>query len=198
MNYAREHIARLLRSARQARGLSQRELSAKSGVPQSHISKIETGAVDLRVSSLVALARVLDLELMLVPRKTVPAVHSLVRSTERASHSPTGAALKHLKQLQKTLDTITEAHPALEELTKLQHQLRAIRRFQLSQNDVGVLQNTDKALQAFRENTKSSDSLNQALLQIYSLRNALAHRSADRPQTDTVRPAYSLEEDDDG
>ena len=195
MSYATEHIARLLKSARQARELSQRELSAKSGVPQSHISKIETGAVDLRVSSLIVLARVLDLELMLVPRKTVPAVHSLVRSTK---NSPTGPALKQLKQLQKTLDTITEAHPALEELTRLQHELRALQRFQLSKNDVGVLRNTNKALQAFKDDTKSRVSLNQALLNIHGLRNALAHRFADRPQTDSARPAYNLEEDDDG
>ena len=53
-----------------------RELSAKFGVPQSHISKIENGAVDLRTSSLVALARVLDLELELVSKKTVPGAAS--------------------------------------------------------------------------------------------------------------------------
>ena len=65
------------------RGIA-RELSAKSGVPQSHISKIENGAVDLRTSSLVALARVLDLELELVSKKTVPAVKSIVRSSTSA------------------------------------------------------------------------------------------------------------------
>ena len=63
MTYATEHIAPMLRSARETQGLSQRALSAMAGVPQSHISKIENGTVDLRVSSLVELARVLDLEL---------------------------------------------------------------------------------------------------------------------------------------
>lgn len=74
-----EDMARLLKAARKAKGLSQRELSDKAGVPQAHISKIESGAVDLRVSSLLALARVLDLELALVPRDAVPAVQSIVR-----------------------------------------------------------------------------------------------------------------------
>lgn len=83
MNYASEHIANTLKATRESKGLSQRALSAKSGVPQGHISKIENGAVDLRVSSLVALARILDLELMLVPRKTVSAVRSIVRSSAR-------------------------------------------------------------------------------------------------------------------
>ena len=81
MNYAIEHIARELRKAREAKELSQRELGKKAGVPQGHISKIENGAVDLRVSSLVALARTLDLELALVPRKVVPAIKSLARSS---------------------------------------------------------------------------------------------------------------------
>ena len=81
MSYATEHIARTLRKAREARGLSQRELGKKAGVPQGHISKIENGAVDLRVSSLVALARALDLELALAPRKVLPALKSLVRGS---------------------------------------------------------------------------------------------------------------------
>ena len=80
MIYTTEHIASILKSARKARGLSQRALSAKVGVPQSHLSKVEKGAVDLRVSSLVELARALDLELMLVPRKSAPAVNALVHA----------------------------------------------------------------------------------------------------------------------
>lgn len=84
MTYLNEQILKSLKDARKRKGLSQRELSAKSGVPQSHISKIESGGVDLRVSSLVALARVLGLELELVPRQTVPAVKSIVRSSVSA------------------------------------------------------------------------------------------------------------------
>lgn len=81
MNYATEHIASALRRAREEKGLSQRELGRKAGVPQGHISKIENGAVDLRVSSLVALARALDLELALVPRRARHVVKSLVLSS---------------------------------------------------------------------------------------------------------------------
>ncbi len=84
MTYATEHVARTLRNAREARGLSQRALGARAGIPQSHISKIENGAVDLRVSSLVELARVLDLDLVLVPRKAVSAVHAIVRRRDES------------------------------------------------------------------------------------------------------------------
>ncbi len=79
MSYLTEYIASTLKAARETKGFSQRELGKSAGVPQSHISKIENGAVDLRLSSLIGLARVLDLELMLVPRKAVPAVRSIIR-----------------------------------------------------------------------------------------------------------------------
>jgi transcriptional regulator with XRE-family HTH domain len=80
MSYVTEQILENLRDARVRKGFSQRELSARSGVPQSHISKIESGSVDLRVSSLIALARVLDLELLVAPKKAVPAIQSIIRS----------------------------------------------------------------------------------------------------------------------
>lgn len=64
-------------------GLSQRALAAKVGVPQGHISKIESSLVDLRTSSLIELARSLDLELMLVPRPLVPTVLALQREGEK-------------------------------------------------------------------------------------------------------------------
>ena len=86
MNYTTEYIARKLKKAREEKGLSQRELGRKAGVPQGHISKIESGTVDLRVSSLVALARTLDLELVLISRESLPAVKSLVRSSFADAH----------------------------------------------------------------------------------------------------------------
>jgi len=87
MSIATRQFARALKAARRDKGLSQRELSAKTGIPQSHISKIESGAVDLRLSSLIEFARMLDLEVTLVPRKLVPAVQSLIRSAKSASEA---------------------------------------------------------------------------------------------------------------
>ncbi len=85
MAYATEYIVRILKAARQGKGWSQRSLSKLVGVPQSHLSKIENGAVDLRLSSLVEIARVLDLEVTLVPRKNVTAVQSIVRSGQSST-----------------------------------------------------------------------------------------------------------------
>ena len=85
MIYAIEHIARTLKEARKTQGLSQFELSTKAGIPQSHISKIENGAVDLRISSLVELARVLELELEFVPRNAVTAVRAITRQSKQSA-----------------------------------------------------------------------------------------------------------------
>jgi HTH-type transcriptional regulator/antitoxin HipB len=81
VDHSIEHIARALRQAREGKGLSQRALSAASGVPQGHISRIEAGIVDLRLSSLVELMRALDLELMLVPRHAVTAARIIIRAS---------------------------------------------------------------------------------------------------------------------
>lgn len=87
MSDAIQPIAELLRAARQQKGLSQRELGRRVGLPQSHISKIESAAVDLQTSSLIELARALELELTLVPRTLLPAVQALQRTSGFAPQS---------------------------------------------------------------------------------------------------------------
>lgn len=94
MCYAIEPLAAALKSARVNKGLSQRALGTLTGVPQAHISKIEGNEVDLRLSSLFALAHALDLDLVLVPRKAIPAVRSLMRAVEPEETAPTRPAYR--------------------------------------------------------------------------------------------------------
>jgi hypothetical protein len=49
-------------------------------LPQPHISAIESGEIVPRFDTLLDIVRVLDLDLLLVPRSLVPAVQSLIRS----------------------------------------------------------------------------------------------------------------------
>ncbi|MGA0840262.1 MAG: helix-turn-helix domain-containing protein [Pseudomonadales bacterium] len=65
-------IAAALKAARLRKGTTQRDLGLLIGVPQSHISKIEAGTVDLRISSLMILAEALDLTLELEPAPERP------------------------------------------------------------------------------------------------------------------------------
>lgn len=88
MKYSIEHVAEVLKKARVKMGISQRALGQRVGVPQSHISKIEAGLVDLQASSLIELARALDLELMFVPRQLVPMVQSMLSGLQQKQATP--------------------------------------------------------------------------------------------------------------
>jgi HTH-type transcriptional regulator / antitoxin HipB len=71
-----------LKEARINRGWGQRVLGDKIGLPQPHISAIESGGVAPRFDTLLDIVRVLELDLLLVPRSLVPAVQSLIRAQE--------------------------------------------------------------------------------------------------------------------
>jgi HTH-type transcriptional regulator/antitoxin HipB len=72
-------MRQVLIDARHQRGWSQAELGQRVGLPQMHISGIETGKVAPRFDTLLELVRVLDHDLLLVPRELVPVVQSLTR-----------------------------------------------------------------------------------------------------------------------
>jgi transcriptional regulator with XRE-family HTH domain len=193
--YATAHIARTLKAAREDKGLSQRALGKLAGVPQSHISKIENGAVDLRLSSLVELARVLDLELVLVPRKSLSAVQSIVRGTRPEIRPAAPSVAKELKRLCKTLNLIRHEHPGSKELGQIQRQVRELQHLQFAVRDSDVLREVNKTLQAFKGSTADLDAIRGSLTQLQGLRNSIVHAL---PRAETVKPAYSLEEDDYG
>lgn len=88
-------IAETLRNARRRKGLTQRELGRVAGVPQSHISKIEAGGVDLRLSSLLALAAVLDLRLELQPAQAAGSVAALLAEPIATLRAPVLAAQRY-------------------------------------------------------------------------------------------------------
>lgn len=198
MHYEIEDIAKTLKAARESKGLSQRELGKRADVLQTQISKFENGAVDLRLTSLVALARVLDLELTLVPRKALPAVQSIIKSSERPSVTHTKEirrARKELARFQETLNTVTQLKPAVKELAQLQRFAHDFQRFQSALPDPKIFQNARKVVQQFKRNTENLNKLRDTLAQFENWRNALAHSST-KEELRPTRPAYSLEEDD--
>ncbi len=81
-------IVGTLRAERTAQRLSQRALGELAGLTQAQVSRIEGGGVDPRASSVVELARALGVELMLVPRKVVPAALALGAGPVRAGDGP--------------------------------------------------------------------------------------------------------------
>lgn len=71
-----------LKAARQQLGLNQAGLGQKLGLPQSHVSKIESGNNDPRLSTIEDMARLLDHELMLIPRQLVPQIKAMLSGSD--------------------------------------------------------------------------------------------------------------------
>ena len=69
-----------IRKARIKRGWGQRELGIRAGLPQPHISAIESGGVSPRFDTLIDIVRILDMDVVLVPRPLVPVVLSFIRA----------------------------------------------------------------------------------------------------------------------
>ncbi len=74
-------------SARKEKQLTQDELGKRLGLPQSYISRLESGRLDIRLSSLVELARYLRFEVMFVPVSMTPAVQALLGNGATAVES---------------------------------------------------------------------------------------------------------------
>lgn len=76
-----------LKQARLRRGWSQREFGRRIGLPQMHISGIESGKIVPRFDTLLDYVRSLDYDLVLIPRTLVPAVLALLREHKTSSES---------------------------------------------------------------------------------------------------------------
>src|SRR6202047_2181081 len=74
-----EDMRRVLKEAREKRGWTQRDLASRVGLTQTHISGIESGKIVPRYDTLLELVRILDRDLLMVPRALVPAVQSIIR-----------------------------------------------------------------------------------------------------------------------
>lgn len=196
MSYATEQIAETLRKARAQKGLSQRALSARAGVPQSHISKIENNAVDLRISSLTAIAHALDLELALVPRKAVPAVKSVTRSVG----GPLAVApdvSKEFRRIENILKAINAQADGSGEMDRLRRRLREISQYANLVKEPELVRNIRKSLESAKV-IGDSDAMKRAADQMNALRNNLAHAQATSDNERPARAAYRLDGGDDG
>jgi transcriptional regulator with XRE-family HTH domain len=74
-----EDLRRALKETREERGWTQRYLAGRIGLTQTHISGIESGKIVPRYDTLLELVRILDHDLLMVPRALVPVVHALIR-----------------------------------------------------------------------------------------------------------------------
>ncbi|MBA3836177.1 MAG: XRE family transcriptional regulator [Zymomonas sp.] len=196
-----EELAASLREARIAKALTQKALGQRVGLPQSHISKIEKGAVDLKLSSLVEIARALELEIKLVPRKALPAVEGAVRA--HGTSVQTSRTLSLLNQQAQIADRIKANFPDL--LPQVEDFQKAIRSLPRLEFDAAQLKALDEALQPAKQLTVIIDGqggvaalakrLEEATSALRHFRNMQVHH-APLLEAARQRPAYRLEEDD--
>lgn len=185
-NAALVDFAERLKAARLEKGLSQRALSQRIGVPQSHISRIESGQVDLKTSSLVEIARALGFELTLVPRSLVPAVEALSRSSQAepvgvkptapyrfygGGDANTPAAIERaqdaLAKAAKDAEKFSRALGPAPELTRLSEAIRDVERWPLDVSHAEQVHATLKNLRIdndyLKEAKRAQGSVNKLL-----------------------------------
>jgi len=203
MKYTITDIAEKLKVTREAKGLSQRKLSQLAGVPQAHISKIESGNVDLRVSSLIQLSRALGLELTLVPRKSLSAINMIARGTVRGPRNnieSTSTVQRELKRIERAVNGLVRENPTNKQLAQFQNQVKELQHLQVPDSYLNTIRDADKKLRAIQKQMASMETVGKTLAKFQQLRNSLVHGLSESPQSEITRPAYSLDEDenDDG
>ena len=197
MSYSGDRIIAALRQARLEKGLSQRDLSRVAGVPQSHISRIEQGGVDLQLSSLLDLARALDLELMTVPRKLVPAVEAISRKASPAAIGSDDERKQYLREVQrlKRLVRRLSASTRTQNLQKIASIAAELRNFPAGTTQRERIAKISDMLEApSSSDAAKASSLREVAQELVRVRNALAHGAYEKP--DRLRPAYSLKSAD--
>ena len=192
MTYATDEILQTLKQARERSGLSQRDLGARVGVPQSHLSKIEGGGTDLRLSSLVELARALDYELVLVPRKLLPAVEAIVGNASSALSEDARQRTAVLNRAMATSARLSRTHPETAELERLTQTFRELGNFQLEASDLDTMRRVTDRLMKLPSGPAALTAIQNSAKQLREMRNRIAHALPASP-----RPAYSLDEEDD-
>lgn len=195
MRYKVDHLSTALRKAREDMGMSQRDLSTKSGVPQAQISKFENGAVDLRLSSLVALFRALGLELELVPRKSVPAVQSIVRSTARRATIDSEQFASAQIALDHVLQGLAKRDQRSKEFERFQEHINFIKRVRIPTDQVKRFKRWAKYLERLQNSPIDSKEIAILMRRTAEIRNRLVHGDFTISKA-PPKPVYSLEEED--
>jgi transcriptional regulator with XRE-family HTH domain len=191
MNYQTLPFAEDLLRARTAKGWSQRELSAKANVPQAQISRIERGVVDLRLSTFLELARLLDLEVTLVPRNATSAVQAIIREAETTYDLRTvRGAITVLHQVGRLIRVENDDVPLMQRLKTLTQEIELYAPNIQSSASRTELAEIAAKLQSEAEHGPNRVRLDQFVNRLAQFRNRLV------PLPDAVRPAYTLDDED--
>lgn len=202
-------LAQILQAARERKGLSQRALAAKLGVRQSYVSRIETASIDPKSSSLTEIARALDLELVLLPRRLLPAVQALQRQDEPNESTKFEDSIRdrlnRIRHQLQTIEGLAGEPKALTFLDKVIEELIPLRFGALAGVQIQTLleQISNMLNQIRRTPHPSVDkqiskealiTIDRLARELRAIRNRLAHPTAE--QLSRPVPAYRLDTED--
>jgi len=202
-------LAQILQAARERKGLSQRALAAKLGVRQSYVSRIETASIDPKASSLTEIARTLDLELVLLPRRLLPAVQALQRQDEPNDsvkfEDSIRDRLNRIRHQLRTIEGLAGEPKALTFLDKVIEELIPLRFGALAGVQIQtLLEQIGNMLNQIRRTPHPSVdkqisketliTIDRLARELRAIRNRLAHPAAEQPSRSA--PAYRLDTED--
>jgi transcriptional regulator with XRE-family HTH domain len=188
VGYKSEDLIRQTRDRRTAVGISQRALSTRSGLTQGHISQIETGMLEPGLSSFIDMARALDLEVVLVPKKLLPAVQGVLRQTPALQAGE--AALREIARGERLVIKQKHLHGSSADLDRIADSLRFLRQVPLRKPELQIVRNAIDTLRQYQATPQSRDVAGIAA-DLQQLRNRVAHNPSEAP-----RSVYAVEDDD--
>lgn len=193
MAYQSENLIAQAREVREASGVSQRALSERAGLTQSHISQIESGKMEPGLSSFIDMTRALDLELMLVPKKLVPAVLGLVKAQATPDmHIHAGQPNdKRFARAERLIKKMKQLHGSSADLDRIEEMLRFLRRVNLSDQETQLVRELIARLERYQASEQATPIVHDIAQNLQRLRNSIAHGRPSEP-----RPAYSLDDGD--
>lgn len=194
MGYKSEDLIQEIRDRRTDAGVSQRALSVRSGLTQGHISQIETGTLEPGLSSLIDMARALDLEVVLVPKKFLPAVQGVLRQTQAEPLSPEAgdAALREIARGERLVIKQKQLYGSSADLDRIADSLRFLRQVPLRKPDIQIVTNAINKLRRYQASPQSKNTVAGIASDLQQLRNRVAHSPSEAP-----RSAYAIDDGDD-
>jgi transcriptional regulator with XRE-family HTH domain len=194
MNYKAEDLALQLRQARENAAMSQRDLSARSGVTQSHISQIESGKLSPGIGTMIDIGRALDLELVFIPKRSMSAVNSLIQHTP-ARHGLTPesgrAALSLISRGERLVTEVKKVNGSFADLDRADEYLRFLKRVSMQPDEIKIIASVVDLLDHYESGMQWGVEFMQAVRQLQTLRNKIGHGRSDEP-----RSAYGFYEED--
>jgi transcriptional regulator with XRE-family HTH domain len=193
MSYQTESLVSQIREVREASGISQRRLSELAGLTQSHISQVEGGKMEPGLSSFIDLTRALDLEVMLVPKKLVPAVLSLVKAQATPDmHIHAGQPNdKRFARAERLVKKMKQLYGSSADLDRIDVALRFLRRVNLSDQEMQLIRSLIAQLERYQASPQAAPVVRDIAQNLQRLRNSIAHGVSSDP-----KPAYSLDDGD--